>query len=44
MFGTWQMTVHIERDGVAPLQHRFDVSLSLPAGLLTPSGAPSSAR
>lgn len=40
MFGTWQLTVHIERRGAAPAWHRFTVSLNLPAGLLAPSGAP----
>ncbi len=44
MFGTWQLTVHIERRGAAPAWHRFTVSLSLPAGLLAPSGAPGTAH
>jgi hypothetical protein len=35
MFGTWQLTVQIDRPGTASLRHQFTVSLDLPTGLLT---------
>lgn len=35
MFGTWQLTVQIDRRGTASLRHQFTVSLDLPTGLLT---------
>jgi hypothetical protein len=35
MFGRWQVTVHIDRPGMASLSHQFIVSVDLPNGLLT---------
>jgi len=35
MFGRWQVTVHIDRPGMASLRHQFIVSVALPNGLLT---------
>jgi hypothetical protein len=39
MFGPWQLTVGVDRPHAAPLDHRFQVRLDLPAALLQEVGA-----